>query len=86
MKKHLIIFAITALFILSGIALAGTSPSRATTSNKAPGPESNYSGKMQILEPDFDFGYTPMRTKVSHIFWLKNIGQDSLEIINIKPG
>ncbi|MCP4566643.1 MAG: DUF1573 domain-containing protein [FCB group bacterium] len=34
----------------------------------------------------FDFGYTPQSSKISHIYWLHNTGDDSLNIVNINPG
>ena len=42
--------------------------------------------KMYIPSESFDFGYTPQNCKVSHVFWIKSVGSDSLKIIDIKPG
>jgi len=83
-KRIIIAFAIL-LFVVSATVLAGTSAGKQGGTPKTAG-ESNYKGKMELSETDFDFGYTPQNNKISHIFWLKNIGEDSLEIINIKPG
>ena len=47
---------------------------------------SKYAGKVNLSEERFDFGYLPNNSKVSYTFWLRNDGQDSLEIIEIKPG
>lgn len=47
---------------------------------------SPYKGKMQLTGESFDFGRFPENSKVSHIFWLKNTGLDSLEIISVSPG
>ncbi len=42
--------------------------------------------KMYIDQSTFDFGYSPQNCKVSHVFWLKSVGSDSLKIIDVKPG
>lgn len=91
MLKRFLISAACLLLLLSASALAGTKasenqkPKLAATATKGI-PASTYSGKMQLSEDFFDFGYLPRSSKVSHIFWLKNVGNDSLEIISIKPG
>ncbi len=85
MIKRIIIAVTVLLFVAGSTVWAGTSADKPGTTHKTAG-ESNYKGKMELSETDFDFGYAPQNSKVSHIFWLKNIGEDSLEIINIKPG
>jgi hypothetical protein len=52
-----------------------------------------YSGSHVYIGPDqdstpagFDFGYSPQDSKISHVFWLHNDSDDSLEIIKIVPG
>ena len=42
--------------------------------------------KMYIANESFDFGYTPQNCKVSHVFWIKSVGNDSLKIVDVKPG
>lgn len=42
--------------------------------------------KLVIDNPEFDFGYAPQKAKISHTFWLKAAGDDSLKIIKVKPG
>jgi hypothetical protein len=86
MIKRIIIAVTVLLFVAGSTVWAGTSEGKPGTTPKTATPESNYKGKMELLETDFDFGYAPQNSKVSHIFWLKNIGEDSLEIINVKPG
>lgn len=82
-----IIFALTVLlFVINATVWAGTSAGKKEATPKTPGQESNYKGKMELLETDFDFGYVPQNSRISHIFWIKNVGEDSLEIINVKPG
>ena len=85
MIKRIIIAVTVLLFVAGSIVWAGTSAGKQGGTPKTAG-ESNYKGKMELSETDFDFGYTPQNNKISHIFWLKNVGEDTLEIINIKPG
>jgi hypothetical protein len=42
--------------------------------------------KMFLPEEKFDFGYVPQDSKVSHVFWIKSVGEDTLKILNVKPG
>jgi hypothetical protein len=39
-----------------------------------------------IPERDFDFGYTFQHSKVSHKFRFYSAGDDTLRILNIRPG
>jgi hypothetical protein len=43
-------------------------------------------GRLYFPETEFDFGYVPQSSFVSHSFWLLNVGEDTLEVIQIKPG
>lgn len=42
--------------------------------------------RLTIDEANFDFGYAPQHSKVSHVFWLRSTGDDTLKILNVKPG
>jgi hypothetical protein len=42
--------------------------------------------KALVVEPTFDFGYIPQNAKVSHTYWVSNLGTDTLRIFNVKPG
>ncbi len=42
--------------------------------------------KLTIPETDFDFGFAPSNAQVSHYFWLKSTGDDSLKILQVVPG
>lgn len=42
--------------------------------------------RLTIDESNFDFGYAPQHSKVSHVFWLKSTGDDTLKILNVRPG
>jgi hypothetical protein len=42
--------------------------------------------KLTLPEESFDFGFVPQHAKVSHVFWLKSTGDDSLKILKVIPG
>lgn len=42
--------------------------------------------KMYLPQEEFNFGFAPQNSKVSHVFWIKSVGEDSLIIISVKPG
>lgn len=42
--------------------------------------------RLVLVESEFDFGYVPQNSKISHVFWLKSAGDDSLKILKVVPG
>jgi len=40
----------------------------------------------RINNPEFDFGYVPQKSKVSHVFYLHNTGTSPLTVLKIKSG
>lgn len=42
--------------------------------------------RLEIPEKTFDFGFVPQQSSVSHPFWLKSTGEDSLLILKVTPG
>jgi hypothetical protein len=42
--------------------------------------------KMLLGQDQFEFGYVPQNSKISHVFWIKSVGDDSLKILSVKPG
>ena len=65
-------FGLTLLGIAAALALTG-SPAQA---------EPN----LTIPNSIFDFGFAPQKSKLSHSFWLKSTGTDSLIIQKVVPG
>ena len=63
---------------LTAIVLATVFPLGVTGAAGAP--------RLEIPESIFDFGYVPQNAVISHVFWLKSTGDDTLRILNIKPG
>jgi len=41
---------------------------------------------LTIPESFFDFGFAPQNCELSHIFWLKSTGTDTLVIEKVVPG
>jgi hypothetical protein len=41
---------------------------------------------LEISQPEFDFGAVVSRTTVYHTSWFKSVGDDTLEIVDIKVG
>lgn len=42
--------------------------------------------KISFSETLWNFGRTPQMSRVSHTFWIKNIGGDTLRILKVEPG
>lgn len=42
--------------------------------------------KILVVDPAFDFGFIPQNTKVSHSYWVNNLGTDTLRIFDVRPG
>ncbi len=42
--------------------------------------------RLEISEPEFNFGFVPQHADLSHDFWLYSTGDDSLKITRIVPG
>jgi hypothetical protein len=62
-------------------------PSTATDRKKPTTPPSPYvNGKALLKEKEFKFGYTPMDCTIFRSFYIKNVGTDTLDIVQVKPG
>lgn len=42
--------------------------------------------EIEIAEDEFSFGIAPQHARVSHVFWIKSVGDDTLRITKIVPG
>ncbi len=42
--------------------------------------------KILVPEKSWDFGHVPQNSVLTHDYWIKNIGTDTLKIIRVKPG
>ena len=41
---------------------------------------------MRFSEKEFDFGYAPQSSSISHAFWIYSVGDDTLKILKVTPG
>lgn len=41
---------------------------------------------VELSEKVFDFGYTPQNSRMSHVFWVRSTGDDSLRIVSVSTG
>ncbi|MFH0931047.1 MAG: hypothetical protein V1890_03810 [Candidatus Zixiibacteriota bacterium] len=44
------------------------------------------SPKLNVSEKEWDWGRIPQNSVVSHSFWLKNVGTDTLRSMNVSVG
>jgi hypothetical protein len=42
--------------------------------------------KAHFSETMWDFGKIPANSVVSHAYWIKNVGTDTLKILKVRPG
>lgn len=42
--------------------------------------------RMVIPVSEFDFGYVPQNSSISHGFWLFSNGDDTLRVLKVVPG
>ena len=42
--------------------------------------------ELAIDESEFNFGYVPQDVKITHVFWLKSVGDEVLKITKVVPG
>jgi hypothetical protein len=44
------------------------------------------SPQISVPETHWEFGNVPMNSIISHDYWIRNTGSDSLKIIEVRPG
>lgn len=42
--------------------------------------------QLAVSMESFDFGRVTQGSSIAHVFWLKNVGGDTLKITDVKPG
>lgn len=79
MKKsqYLSACAMFALTALAANAQKDASPGAAPTGSTA---------RVEVPEVSFNFGYVPQGASISHTFWLRSVGGDTLRITDVRPG
>lgn len=65
---------------------AATTPAAAAKPTAtAPAPKVNNS-RLEVPEVTFRFGYAPQNAKIAHVYWLKNVGSDTMHLTDVRPG
>lgn len=49
-------------------------------------PAANSAARIEVPEVSFNFGYVPQGASISHTFWLRSVGEDTLRITDVRPG
>jgi len=75
LHKH-IHLALLAVMVMAGSALA--QEGEQTEAANLP--------MVAVSQETFDFGRVAQGSSISHVFWIKNVGGDSLKITDVKPG
>lgn len=42
--------------------------------------------RLEVPEVAFNFGFVPQGASISHTFWLRSVGGDTLRITDVRPG
>lgn len=42
--------------------------------------------RLELSDSEFNFGYAPQKTKISHVYWIRNAGPDTAHISDVRPG
>ncbi len=74
-------FILTGLLTVSYVAIAIASPQDTAKTTAVPVSKA----KIFIANSSWDWGYTPKGIKLSHIYQIKNMGEDTLRIANVAP-
>jgi len=77
--KRKIVFLVIALLAVSTTLLVAFNPRVGHWFQQQKGP------RFQFAETTFDFGKITQGAVVDHIFKFANVGQDTLQILNVKP-
>ncbi|MEW5923644.1 MAG: hypothetical protein AB1746_06620 [Candidatus Zixiibacteriota bacterium] len=80
-SKYIVIFTILTIPLIF-IFSCGDNP---VSSKVKPLPSVNGPG-LYIPDSTFDFGYVPQNGTVSHEYRLYSVGDDTLKILDIRPG
>lgn len=81
-------YLLSALLVVAVVMGCSDNPVDSTpsdTNDDPPSPPVD-GAQLTIDEPEFVFGYAPQHSKVSHVFWLKSTGDDTLRILSVRPG
>lgn len=77
-KRTTLFLAMMAIFALWRVPAASAQEGEVVDEAKLP--------RIMISETEFDFGRVGQGASVAHVFWIKNVGADTLRIQDVKPG
>ena len=86
LKKTILIGLVSVMMtssLLMAQAPAPTTPPTATAPAAAPPPSK---AKITTDMEEFEFGWIPTDSYVSHTYWFYSKGEDSLKILSVNPG
>ncbi len=72
--------------VAATIAVAALSAQAQESGTPAGTPPAASLARLEVRETAFNFGYVPQGYSISHTFWLKNAGSDTLRITDVRPG
>jgi hypothetical protein len=74
----MLLLALMAILALWQVPVASAQDGKPVDEAKLP--------RIQVSETEFSFGRVAQGSSISHIFWIKNVGADTLFIQDVKPG
>ena len=77
-KHTMLLVALTAILALWQAPEASAQSGKPVDEAKLP--------RIQVSETQFNFGRVGQGSRISHVFWIKNVGADTLLIQDVKPG
>ena len=80
----LFLFAFIVILLKSSFISGANQPQK--TPSKSSSETSTEGPKVHFSETSWDFGKIPLNSGVSHVYWIKNVGTDTLKILKVRPG
>lgn len=81
---------LTALIVAGTVALAvpirAEEPAKPAPASDKPASALDKQAKLEISETNFNYGYVVQDASIAHTYWLKNTGNDTLRITDVRPG
>lgn len=78
LKRTTLYFAMMTAFALWRVPVASAQEGAPVDEAKMP--------RIMIPETEFNFGRVGQGASIAHVFWIKNVGGDTLRIQDVKPG
>jgi len=73
--------------LLTALAILGLMATSASAQQGlAQAPATPSQARIEVPEVSFNFGYVPQGASISHTFWLRSVGGDTLRITDVRPG